>query len=929
MKSTGKVSTDKEVANRILKLSQRAVAKKPGRSYAEEAAEADKKQLSTPTQLKELSNLASSREDAASTILKTTPDTARAIGILTGMAVCPAGGTRAKLNFLCGRNGTIPDETGNITRIHEELYDFFSNTLDIESNQYSKLYDILSVKGAVVTAIIPDSKLDGVINESEDGKGIALESLYRQSVISKNTFENGVMTLPHLGILGDTTTNKKEAALESAFNTGLQRQSYNSALIKNGTNVLVDVIDNPDVLKFPTLIEMNNNARQSLAIEAYNSSKGLLRSSSKLHPNFTLKRKYKVSPLVALTDGERYSGKGRPQLLDIPANVFLPVYYPNNPERRYGGFVLLDECGNPLTIRTGDDAYQQLISGAGSNEADNQLTKIHNMTIGGTGHELKNIDKANQYNFKVFQEHLEKDLRQRLENGVGSGNYTLANDDIFYRIMLARALEHKRTRVLFLPDSMVCYAAVEYDEHGMGISLVAKNRLIATLRTILFYSNFMNALSNSLNKKVATVRLDPNDKNASKTIEKVMENLVESQAGISDTLRANGPTNIIEAIQKISMSVNIEDSEIAGLPKTKVTLEDEKRNVQPIDNDFMDELRKLQMMDYSISPEIIDSSFTPQFAAQVYRENDITARMVSEIVDAVARYNTEFVSKYVHHDPELVTSLLEVVEIKKLKKEDKEGIEEIEIDGDKNDHTVKGMDDYEQRLGWVERALEVLWVMPPGPEMDGMEHNSEDFGKFKALLDEVIDSKLNDNYGRGLSGDMSTAFELLRAALKQRYINSYLRRSNMLPELRSELTNEEDFQATLKDEIENLGILKPVLIDAVKKLAELTTSAERENRLTEEEINKEFDDRQREIEEAEAEAQQAADGIEEPNEDEEIISSDETVTDEETPEIDEGGVEGDEEAPEPTTEPTTEETPAETGGDEGGDLDLDMDAFTI
>lgn len=930
-----KVNTDSDVLARLRRLSSRVVSD-TDKSYAEKHNATSKDSQKTAfQQMNSVANLSSERQKAARAILKTTPDVGRAIAIITGLAVCPTGGTRAKLNFNLGRSNDALDENGNLTRIIDKIEDYFTNILDIETTQYRRLYDILSVEGAKITAILPDNTVDSIINSCDITGTISLESLYRKGVIgSASTTSDGALDLPSLGLLGGGQSAHQSTSLESAFSTKpLARKSYNSSLITNDGKTYIDVIDNPDILKIPTLLEFNNNSKIGIALESYAKS-NLKQKETELHPNYHLRRKYKASPQVAIANPASYEGEGRPILIDIPANVFTPVYYPGDPNRRYGGFVLLDEFGSPLTNQTDDETYQQITSRANTGSAaDGALKRLDEM--GGGQFSVGNLtmDSINRDNLKLFQEMMEGELKNRLTHGAGSANYNIGDDEVFYRIMLSRALAKKRTRILFIPEKMLSYQAVHLDEHGIGISMVAKNRLISTIRTVLFFSNFMGALSNSIQRKKVRLKLDPSERNINRTVETAIGEIINSQASVSDVLNSQGPVDTIDALQRAAVSVEIDDSDIAGMPQTKISMEDERRQIQEIDTSYMEELRKLQMMDYSISPETVDGSFTPQFAAQVYRENDITARMISEIVDATSQYNTEFVRKYIELDPVLVKELMLCVDVRKHKKDSVDPVEINEPEDEDKVNIVSGTEDYEIRLAYVQRALDLLWVSPPNPELDGLEYNHENFENFMKAMESVVDAKLNDTFGRGLRGDMGDTFELLKSTLKQRYINSYLRRSDMLPEIREELTDDKRLHEILEEEIKNLDSFLPLLEKGALLLARTQTGLERKTRLEEDEVNKKYDDIEKEIEEEEEARRQLEEeqNNQLDNEDDEIITPDEPtddeVTEDEDPEVTE-----DEEIDldlEEDDTPPDDDTGGESDDEDKDDDELDFSEFQI
>lgn len=99
--------------------------------------------------------------DDNETIMQLLPDMERAAQILCSYILSPKYLMKPELQFRPPKN-LFPQNT--ITIITDEIKKYFKKHHDIESKLYKILYDILFLKGAHVTAVIPEASLDEIIN---------------------------------------------------------------------------------------------------------------------------------------------------------------------------------------------------------------------------------------------------------------------------------------------------------------------------------------------------------------------------------------------------------------------------------------------------------------------------------------------------------------------------------------------------------------------------------------------------------------------------------------------------------------------------------------------------------------------------------------------------------------------------------------------
>lgn len=141
--------------------------------------------------------------DDNETIMQLLPDMERAAQILCSYILSPKYLMKPELQFRPPKN-LFPQNT--ITIITDEIKKYFKKHHDIEDKLYKILYDILFLKGAHITAVIPEASLDEIINSdlvdnSQESYSIRLsqESLshVEQLLLSSNRPSRGFLGQPN------------------------------------------------------------------------------------------------------------------------------------------------------------------------------------------------------------------------------------------------------------------------------------------------------------------------------------------------------------------------------------------------------------------------------------------------------------------------------------------------------------------------------------------------------------------------------------------------------------------------------------------------------------------------------------------------------------------------------------------------------------
>ena len=189
--------------------------------------------------------------------------------------------------------------------------------------------------------------------------------------------------------------------------------------------------------------------------------------------------------------------------------------------------------------------------------------------------------------------------------------------------MFARALAKKHTQLIFVPKTLLTYFAFDYDDYGMGISLLEKSKMIASLRSVLMYANVMAAVKNSITQREVEIQLDPTDPNPDKTIEEYLHAVAKATRSESPFGEFD-PLNIVTNLTNSGVSVSV--SGHPGFPETKAVVNHTNTSMGKVDTELDEMLKKWHIMSMWLTPETVDAATGPDFATSVHANNILLAK---------------------------------------------------------------------------------------------------------------------------------------------------------------------------------------------------------------------------------------------------------------------------------------------------------------
>lgn len=767
----------------------------------------------------------------AKSIFQLLPDVELAANILSSSILSPKDMINVHLNIGI-EPGTIDPEVA--APILEVIKDYFLKDYKIEEQLEKILKDILFYRGSYPIAIIPEGSIDRMIN---GGQTISKESLLAE--FSGNGFLAGK------GILGSPKAQSESssvlASMESLLNEDLAlpadvkvdlsgfKDELESRKIENSSEALKDikeslfVVDNFEILRIPAIRESisRQQLQQKLNIRTYSSEakkdQPLSQAEERaLENKLYIKQLFKHVPAMAVPvapNNAKDYNHGHPLAMDLPSESVIPVHVPSYPEKHIGYFILLDISGNPIANATRTDHYSELsqrltvrrevtqASMAGSAVSDN----VFSNSIG--RFELDNMARA-------YGRIVEADLLTRIKNGIRGGDVAIDAPQEVWRVMLARSLAKQKTQMLYIPKELMVYMAFDFNEYGVGSSLIEQTKVISSLRATLMFANTLGAVKNSVGRTNVNITLDEKDTNPAQTVEQLLHSYVNGNSARFPIGTASAKS-IIDFLQRAGIGVQVSGN--SRYPATSISVDDKSTQKVLIDNELTENLKKQQTMAFGLSPDMVDSTLNVEFAASIVNSHLMLAKSSFIKGKMFCGFLKEFFIKYTENSSILMQSMRDVIADKKVKMPKE--IAALYESSDKDDKT-KAVDMTDARATHlIYYILDNLKVNLPMPDNASMEVKVSALETYTKGIDIMLDAMLaSAMYNEDADGLIAGKIDQYREIIKGAMIKMWAMENDFMPEMFDLLEEQSDGTRKLdlvKTQGESMTEINDLIVDFI------------------------------------------------------------------------------------------------------------------
>ena len=566
--------------------------------------------------LQELSEKINKSINDNESLFEILPDIELAMSFLISAILSPKDLLNCELNYTLEHTAMSKE---SIAGVVSTIENYFKKNYNVVSLLPKILQDALFLTGSYPLLILPETKIDEIINTdcsiSKEAYSFTKKSLHKP-----------------LGFLSTIKTSNKYLSISDNFNI-LKKPWLESKLQDEKIN------------------EILQNHTVSMEKNKFN----------------TFKRKYTHVP-VSILNKSIEDTIGEPVVIKLASESIIPVYTAGDPTHHVGYFILLDKDGYPINGERDRRTYEQLQTRLTTDANSELREQIRQTKLAIFGYSANDY-KSNDFNAEIYSKLIEKELLEAIDNGVFEGSMELSNMIEISKIMMARALHKKETTLLFVPEQLVTYIAFDYNKDGIGKSLLENTRILSSLRSVLLFSNVLASIKNSVPRTGVKIDLDETDPNPRETVEFLLNEFTKNH-NQAFPIGLTNPADIVDAIQRSSIDVAVSGN--TAYPETTLDITDKTRAVAKPDTELENQLRRRHYMAMGLPPEIIDADMNVDFATTVIASNAMVAKKVSIYQYQLCDKLLDFVKKYIFSSQSLIESINKVIGSKANKDKQKE-----------------------------------------------------------------------------------------------------------------------------------------------------------------------------------------------------------------------------------------------------------------
>ena len=705
-------------------------------------------------------------------IFQTMPDLHLPREILISAIVSPGDLTQTSLIF---GNEMPKCESAILSPLTQALETFFVGQRKIETKVAGWIDDALIWSGAHPILIIPEATLDRLIL-GDDAASMESISSYGGEFVNGWYKPKGIF-----GIALPTPTGESYVSLESAkhrINTAGMAEYHTIKVPRGQTSIELPfrVTDNMAVLRTPVVQKMKRgrvmeSAYGTPSLESRRRQRAADKQAKDGESNSSIHNKFFRQPqqvlrsrLQVVPTGKQAGGKnmGHPLEYHLATEAVMPVCVPGDETNHVGYIILLDANGYPISYSRRLNYYDDVRRGGGqdgsSSAVAGELINMSKDAIAGGISNASNgqIDRLADLHAEI----VEADIVSRLKAGMLGGDFEISHSEHVDRLMFARSMRNQLTTMLYIPAELMIYMAYEFNEYGIGKSILEDAKSLAAMRAAVTVANVIGATKNAIPGKDINIELDPDDGDPVGTAT-FMANEALGLAYHQFPMSISSTVGLAEQLQLSSFSVNVTGN--PRYPEVKTSIGPRESSYSQIDTELQQTLRDDLTRVFGLTPEMVDSVNQPDFATTAVQNSLMLMKRVMVIQGKTNPMLTDYVRLFTYNSGILVDQLIDLIEqnSKYLPDEYKDDPE-----------------------GFLEEFLNNLTVKLPAPESDNLTKQMELFNNFSETLDKALPAYIREEYFDGYSPEkIKEALPTVVESWKGVILRSWMRKRGILREL--------------------------------------------------------------------------------------------------------------------------------------------------
>lgn len=814
------------------------------RAQSQEEPLPDEFLLSKINEFDKISKSTSDRIKSNDDIVDLFPDIEMCVRVLVSSIAAPNDMLKFGLNYEIN-DLSIPVEVKN--NIISVITEYLEKNYKIDSNLYDIIKEALFTKGAYINFILPEASLDDIINSDIQDTNFktSTESYLRDNKIDNNVRGNNRYQFNFENDDGELETIDEDdigVYITSDPRHLIKYMSYSNNYKANSdrTRRMSLMLGMEDAGTEPTPSAKDNNTNT-------NNIKKDSKINDKVFFNVFRKLEQSGKPEKLITvktelDTSRYS-VGKPVIFKLPTESVIPLHLKSDPKSHIGYIVLVNDDGTIVNISDEKEDKKSRINnmtGFGSNVGDVVTTSGQNANAYNSLSLVKKVSKTLHMSHtapvmkeveQLYGVILEDLITKKLKNANYIDIVSIKNNTNLFNIMFNRYLKLKKTRVIYIPEELISYIAIDYRTNGTGYSLLEKTRYLNELRSVVMFVRLMNYIRSSIPRSKVIAQLPSSTLDPLKNIADIktfVYNNRESMFPVGNINTLN-PNELRDWYRKLGITFEFKSD---AIPDMSIDNVEDHQQYNSIDPEFEQELYKKICMSFGLTTEMIDTTYQLDFAASVMSHNVLFSRYVITLQSKFNEKFTDYIRKLFINDKELIYSVKKIVD--KYCEDNKSGILKIikemvpEYSLPKDPKTGEEDSEHYVKLASIYIMREIsqhINAYLPAPQINENIVQNENIDNLVMGVDKILNSVFDQSIlTEEVVGESAKYLEIIKGSIRMQLILNQIRENKAFDPILKYLDNDPDVSTQLNPFESVMGLSKRYndnIIGNIKKLFNL------------------------------------------------------------------------------------------------------------
>lgn len=402
-------------------------------------------------------------------------------------------------------------------------------------------------------------------------------------------------------------------------------------------------------------------------------------------------RRYERHETLSVRHEQYYSGSGRGVgvRFHIPSEACIPVHQNGEKNHPIGYILLTDPDSGNFLKTTGDVTFyssnknraEKIDHRPGAGSMNNIISNIKNIAEG------RDCEIDMDWAVDYVDGMLEKELTESFLNGDKAVPVTISLTEANKKLYLARAFKQQGVRSIFVPAEYLTYFALDYNDFGVGKSLVEEAKMIITRIAILDIADTAANLANATSKTLLTMDLEEENFAPTELIYQAREKYLQSNPSLLNYVGfAQIPIDrIVDGIKEslVRVKVNANDNPNIINPNFDEQ-QDNREGLKPVDSDSRDKALNSLSSYFDLKRSWLeDSEQGNDFAIEALADQELLKNITIERSRAFSLMISDHFVKHINSNEFLLKSLVDIImENKELYNKPDTGVDGFKAAGD-------------------------------------------------------------------------------------------------------------------------------------------------------------------------------------------------------------------------------------------------------